>query len=77
MYLCFAVDYDDLIPQNNSESTNVPLSYILRYQSTANDSIISEIKEETALQKFNPVVEVENNNYIPPRKLSKIILFRL
>lgn len=67
----FAVDYDALIPQHNNESTNVPLSYILKYQSTANDNIITEIKEEAALLKQANNLPKENI-YTQPRKLSII-----
>lgn len=64
----FPADYDALIPKPNGDVTQnyVPLSYILKYQNTANDNMVSEIKEETALMfKQATARQIVNKTRVP------------
>lgn len=47
------LDYDALIPKTNGEASQryLPLSYILKYQSTVSDYVINETKQDISVIK--------------------------
>lgn len=80
----FASDYDALPPKTNIEASQnyVPLSYILKYQSTANVHTVNEIKEETSLMvkqnaaRLNPNrTRIPMQNYAQNRKRFTVFFF--